>query len=224
MASEGKDEGPCYEVKLIDGVHRTVAKRLIPMGETIEIDPGLFCLPTQVLQIGKSTESLIAQKLGRMSQEDQNKFYELSNPFEAKLGKIYGRCFTHLTEIRHTPEYSGIFPILSKVRNSCAPNCVAAVIQIEDDERKDWALVLRSIKSIPEGTEITRFAIKGGGDRATRQAYHTERFGCPCTCCACSLESTELEQSDTHRRELCYLRQELINEAKDSSSSPQRGH
>lgn len=191
-----------------NGVWETTATIHIPKGTRILCDNGLICLPSN-LPPTTASKTYIEERVSNLPQDKQHLFFELSNFFESKYGQVFGRYHTHATVIRHTPHYSGIFPTLSKVRHSCAPNCVAAVLECRQDPRKDWVLALHAVRDIAEGEELTRFWIKGGGDRTIRINEHMRLFGTKCHCPVCSLTGTDLLGSDSRRRMMCRLHAEV---------------
>lgn len=183
----------------LDGSRRMTASQVIIPGTVILVDPGLICLPAALVP-GPESEAYIRTRVQCLEDSEQQTFMDLPRYHEGRFGDYYSRYYTFAVTIKHSPEWSGIFPRICQARHSCSPNAVTSLIQCEDDPRKNWAFALRAAKKIFKGEEITRFYLDGGGMREERQRQYRDLFGSECTCDICNMTGDALRQSDDRRR------------------------
>ena len=96
---------------------------------------------------------------------------------------------------------SGLFPSASRINHSCLPNAEAVW-----NEEKGW-LTVHAITDIPEGTEITRAYVEGSFQE--RSVFLHSEYDFVCDCWICSCPQVEIAASDSRRRTIRGLEEEL---------------
>lgn len=105
---------------------------------------------------------------------------------------------------------SGVFATCSRLNHACAPNCYAA-----------WnpelgVQTLHALRDLPRGTELT-IAYLGGAawdsTRAHRQAQLLRKYRFVCDCAQCGLSGAALAASETRRRVMLQIREEVLEAA-----------
>lgn len=152
-----------------------------------------------------SLSNQILEQLSKLSVEDKAKFYALYDCYLPDTPTEIGINETNCLPLGSGSNFSGIFPTISRINHSCAPNVYHSWSDVNKVE------TIYAVKDIEENEEILTSYIDLYVDKATRQKQLKKLFRFECGCELCSKSVTENKKSDIRRKILSQLDEEVAS-------------
>ncbi len=178
---------PCFEIKKtkLKGQGMFATRTILP-GDLILREKPLVVMPDKVFQNDDmdEVEEWLEKRLNRLSAEDREKFFNLSDSKAELAGEdptILGIFFTN--DMNFIDDSAALFPTMARANHSCVPK--ADFITRPDLGVQD----LVAVDKIEAGEEITisylPASAEGSDVKNVRQSYTLEWYGFKCQCGAC---------------------------------------
>jgi len=177
-----------------------IATRKLYPGEVIISETPLLVIPEKTFDNADKLESYLERQINKLSSEDRNKFFDLSDCriVEKNAFDGYSYCGSCYTNAMTYGEDAAICPTIAMANHSCKPNA-------EFVTRADLGKQLLVTMYIIEAGEEICINYMAMTEEATeavevRQAYLRKFYGFQCCCRACVLKDDALKK-DTDIRE-----------------------
>jgi len=196
-----KVEAPAFKIVEIPckGFGMVATKKLFP-GDLILAEKPLFIVPEEIFSDVETCEEFLEKATEKLSSEQRELFLGLSDRREVDNDTFDPNpyCGIFYTNAMAYEDDTVLCPKMARANHSCRANAEF----VARPDLGEQHLVTNYI--IMEGDEITinymSMAEEGSDNKETRQSYLRRLYGFQCTCRACTLKGSELEE-DEHARE-----------------------
>lgn len=213
------DSSPAIEVVDVPGKGKgIVALRDLAEGDLLFVEKPLATLEWDMDYVESELNADLTRQIEALGEEDRQAYYSLhiADPvkFDYRPAAIFRTNAIGLGGSRHL---GGAFKLASRFNHSCSTS-----VLYEWDE-KDQVLLLKVVRNVAKGEELTAPYLSPLLPSGERQAYLKKHYGFTCRCQVCSLPPKELAKSDDRRAEISRIR-DLVAKPPKPDSIPLKHH
>ena len=200
-----------YEIVDIPGKGKgMVARKSIPAGSLILSESPIIVsdIITGMNEMSSHWKNL-CDTVSNLNTKKKNQFLSLHNPRPdlQLLGQFGSNSITipvlNTNSAKPSTPKAAIFPTLSRINHSCAPNVVWSWNQERNKEE------LRGIVDLDPGTEMMASYVNVLLPSHIRKEELSYKYNFNCQCSVCSLPPGQLKSSDGNRRDISDFKSEI---------------
>ncbi|KAK5631124.1 hypothetical protein RRF57_006839 [Xylaria bambusicola] len=215
-----RTDGPYREVEIPGKSHGLVATKALQAGQNlISRTPALVVNTKAVEKLQRhKLDDLLARAVDSLPLAHRDEVLELSthdiaSTHTEKVGKIF-RTNSFSTGFHDgKSNFRSLFTIISRINHSCRPNCVYYF------DSNTFSQNVVAVRDIQPGEELSIAYIDPVLPQSERQK-RLKSWGFECSCERCSVNATQVAESDGNVAEIHRLWKQLDNYSASSSATP----